>query len=124
MLHDAIFLFAPSLAPTFSSKPFLDLIIESQRRLLPVLWESIGNCLERGVIPVKIHALDVAARFLRQDGLPEAHLADNFVNIVLDLVYYVFENQNDVECDGDLRRELCLMEVKRGCEFYSRKSMR
>ena len=63
-------------------------------------------------MPVKMRALDAATRILLHDGLPPSHLADNFVSVVFDLIYFVFENQsNDDEDDAEFRQELCDLEV-------------
>ena len=46
-------------------------------------------------MPGKIRALDAATLLLRHDGLPAFHVADNFVNVLFDLVYYVLENLSE-----------------------------
>ena len=55
-------------------------------------------------------ALDVATRLLRLQGLPEAHLADNFFSVVFDLLYYLLENLSE-DIDDEFRQELNDMEV-------------
>ena len=46
-------------------------------------------------MPVKMLVLDAATVVLIHDGLPAFHVADNFVNLLFDLVYYVLENLSD-----------------------------
>ena len=84
--------------------------MDCQPRLLSVIWESTAACLENAIVPVKMCALDVATRLLRLQGLPEAHLADNFVSVVFDLLYYLLENLSE-DIDDEFRQELSDMEV-------------
>ena len=56
-------------------------------------------------MPVKMLALDAATVVLIHDGLPAFHVADNFVNLLFDLVYYVLENLSD-EGKGEEEEEM------------------